>query len=78
MVLLLPAPLGPSSAKVSPGLMSKLMSLTASNGPYDLLSRETRTAGGEVVMSPQSSLCRAGATPSRPTPPSTTRWIREL
>src|SRR5580704_16072329 len=36
MVVVLPAPLGPSSPKISPGLAENEMSSTAVSSPYDL------------------------------------------
>src|SRR5580698_5241230 len=44
-VVVLPAPLGPNSAKTSPGCTSKDTSRTATFAPYDLARCSTATAG---------------------------------
>ena len=44
MVVVLPAPFGPSSAKISPRMISRSMPLTASIGPYLQRSPRTRMA----------------------------------
>src|SRR5690242_5247344 len=56
MVVVLPAPLGPRKATISPFLALKLMLLTARAGPYCLLRWETSST---------SRLLGAGPAPAR-------------
>ena len=54
MVVVLPAPLGPSNAKTSPGWTSKLMSSTATKSPYRFESPVTATDA--INASPAATL----------------------
>src|SRR3546814_11925535 len=53
MVVVLPAPLEPSSAKMLPGVTSKLTPRSTSRGPNDFVSPAIRIAG-VVGMAPAS------------------------
>src|SRR6185503_16433967 len=49
-VVVLPAPLGPSRPKTSPGSISKSIPLTASTSPYDFFRALTEIAGEVALM----------------------------
>src|SRR5215831_16586552 len=63
-VVVLPAPLGPSSANTSPSATSKLIPRTASTRPYDLRRSSTSTALADAI-GPDPSRCSLRAR-SRP------------
>src|SRR5690348_6433691 len=54
MVVVLPAPLGPTSPTISPGATSKLTSSTALSAPNDLHRCRTERTGGAVIAAPSS------------------------
>ena len=47
IVVVLPAPFGPTSPTISPGATWKLMASTARKSPNDLAMRSTESTGGE-------------------------------
>src|SRR5919204_4464661 len=63
-VVVLPAPLGPSKAKTSPGATVKLSPSTARVAPYDLVRFSTTVAGPSAAVGTTSGRAAAAHGPS--------------
>ena len=61
IVVVLPAPFGPRSAKTEPWATSRSMPSSTTRSPYDLRRPRTRIAGAEVAVAVMPHLRRGSA-----------------